>query len=418
MTFLYNILTYFSIPCLILRLFWRSFRYKAYRQRLPERFGFVPTALNCIWFHACSVGETLAAVHLVNQCLEEFPEIPVLVTTTTPTGSGRVRAVFGGRVQHCYLPYDIPGAMKRFFQRVKPRCCVIMETELWPNLLKQCRTHNVPVMLANARLSEKSARGYARVSSMTHAMLQSISHVAVQSVDDGERFVRLGFDEKKLTVTGSVKFDIAIDEHIETQARNLREKIGLNRPVWVAASTHAGEEEQVLNAFEKVLSQQKEALLILVPRHPDRFGLVEKNLIKQNFTFVKRSESVACDAKTQVLLGDTMGEMFAYLGASDVVFVGGSFIAVGGHNVMEPAALAKPILIGPHWFNFAEAVKQLQQSDAIIEVDDSLSLAKNVLNLFEDVASRQSMGVRAKQVVDNNRGAVVRQFNILKKVLL
>lgn len=418
MRILYNILAYLAMPFVLIRLLIRAFRMPAYRQHIAQRFGFVPKSdVSCIWFHAVSVGESIAAVPLIKRCLEEYPDYRIVVTNTTPTGRDRIQAALREAVENYYMPYDLSGALQRFMGRVLPKLLVLMETELWPNLLHYAKCQQVKVVLANARLSERSATGYAAYSSLTKGMFNSLDFVAVQAAADQERFIMLGVPEDKIETVGSVKYDISIDESMLIKAAELRVQIGMDRPVWVASSTHEGEEEQVIAAHKLVLEEYPTAALILVPRHPNRFNTVADLLAKQSWNVVRQSGEVNCNTESHVLLGDTMGEMLLFLAASDVVFVAGSFVPIGGHNTMEPAVLAKPILQGPYWHNFAESTRLLAESSAIIEVHDGKELAKRIVSLFADKVEAGAMGQRAKAVVDANRGSTEKQFAIIRSFL-
>jgi 3-deoxy-D-manno-octulosonic-acid transferase len=415
---LYNILAYLAMPIVLVRLLIRSIRLEGYRKHLPERFGFVPKASQpCIWFHAVSVGESIAAVPLVKRCLEVYPTCRIVVTNTTPTGRDRTQAALKGRVENYYIPYDIPGALKRFIRRMQPKLLVLMETELWPNLLYYAKQHQINVVLANARLSERSASNYASAPYFTKDMFLQLDFVAVQADADNKRFMTLGVDKSKIETVGSVKYDLAIPDSVMKEADELRKEIGVDRPIWVASSTHAGEEEPVLAAHKKVLEKFPTAMLVLVPRHPNRFDIVAGMLEKSAWRFVRRSHAKADYANAQIFLGDTMGEMLMFNAMSDVVFVAGSFAPIGGHNTMEPAAFAKPVLQGPVWHNFVKATQLLTEANAIIEVKDSNALADTLCDLFANPDKAIELGQRAKAVIDANRGSVEKQFQIIEKYL-
>jgi len=311
---LYSLLFHLGLPILALRLLWRAWRAPAYSRRLLERFAFglPPLKPGGIWIHAVSVGESIAAAPLVRELLARYPALPITITCMTPTGSERIQALFGNQVQHCYLPYDLPWAAARFIRRLQPQLAVIMETELWPNHIHQCAKRGVPVVLANARLSERSARGYARFAKLTAPMLAELSLIAVQSAAEAERFLALGARPECVEVTGSIKFDLRIEPELLAQAQALRAAWHtVQRPVWIAASTHAGEDESVLAAHRLLLQQQPQALLILVPRHPERFASVQQLCVKEGFTTCRRSQGEAPDVATPRLLGDAMGELLS-----------------------------------------------------------------------------------------------------------
>ncbi|ERT16728.2 3-deoxy-D-manno-octulosonic acid transferase, partial [Pseudomonas putida SJ3] len=361
---LYTLLFHLGLPLVALRLYLRARKAPAYGQRIGERF-----ALNLplmhqggIWVHAVSVGESIAAAPMVRALLKAYPELPITLTCMTPTGSERIRAMFADepRVQHCYLPYDLPWAAGRFLDHVQPKLGIIMETELWPNHIHQCAKRGIPVALANARLSERSARGYGRFARLTRPMLAEMSLIAVQTETEAQRFRDLGARPECVKVTGSIKFDLKIDEQLLPRAKALREQWGAEqRPVWIAASTHDGEDALILQAHRQLLQVHGDALLILVPRHPERFAAVHA-LCSEQFTTVRRSSAAPVDAQTRVLLGDTMGELLFLYALADIAFVGGSLVPTGGHNPLEPAALALPVLMGPHVFNFLEISAMLR----------------------------------------------------------
>ena len=410
----YTALFYLSLPLIIARLWWRGRRAPAYRRRIGERFGcFTQTvAPDGIWIHAVSVGEVIAAAPLVRALLQRHPGVALTVTTMTPTGSERVRALFGKKesgnaVFHVYAPYDVPHCIARFLRRVQPRLLVIIETELWPNTIHACAVRNIPVVLANARLSEKSARGYRRFGAATAPMLRELNKVVAQNADDGARFVALGLPAKNLSVSGSIKFDIALDADLIARAKQTRaEWNGSGRFIWIAASTHANEEEIVLHAHRQLRMEFPDALLILVPRHPERFNDVAALIENNKFLFARRSAASTIADDIAVVFGDTMGELLFLYGCADCAFVGGSLIARGGHNTLEPAAWGLPIVTGPSDFNFREISALLQRDKALSVVSDANALAKALIDLAGDSAQRVQRGDAARQVVAENRGAL------------
>jgi len=409
---LYSLLLYVLTPLILLRLWWRGRKAPAYRKRIAERFGFfdAPVSAGGIWVHAVSVGETIAAAPMIRALLARYPQRTITVTTMTPTGSERVRVLFAdaiasGCVFHVYAPYDMPSAIGRFLRRVKPALLIVVETELWPNTIHGCATRGIPVLVANARLSEKSARGYARLGGITQSMLRDIAIVAAQNAQDGERFVALGLPRERLQVTGSVKFDLTIDAALQARAQQLRDVIGA-RPVWIAASTHAGEDEILLAAQRDVLKRNPDALLILVPRHPERFNTVANLIAAAGLSMQRRSDGAAVQADTQVLLGDTMGELLMLFGAADVAFVGGSLIERGGHNTLEPAAWGLPIITGASDFNFREISELLQVAGALCKRCDARAIAAEIGQLFAGAELRSRRGQAALTVVEKNRGAL------------
>ena len=420
---LYTCMIYTLTPLILLRLLWRSRRAPAYRQRWNERFGFVGKVGGggpLIWVHAVSVGETLAAIPLIRRLQNQYPEAVVLVTTTTPTGSAQVVEKLGASVQHCYCPYDMPGAIGRFLRRSQPSLLVIMETELWPNLIQACHHRGVPVVLANARLSAKSAAGYGKVSSLTRQMLRKLTKVAAQTEEDGARFVQLGLPESALEVTGNIKFDLHLDDDLKARAENLRAvwQGTDKRPIWLVASTHRGEDERVLAAFRLALAHHASLLLVLVPRHPERFNDVAALCEGTGLSMVRRSDFLSeaggglgrdtLSADTQLILGDSMGELLSFCGASDLVFVGGSLVPVGGHNLIEPAAWGVPVLTGPHVFNFQAVAQLLNDAGGLTICEDEQALAAGVVALLDDTERYQAMASAAHAVAEANRGALDR----------
>lgn len=422
---LYTLLFHLGLPLVAGRLAWRAWQAPAYAKRIGERFSVGLPALKPggIWLHAVSVGESIAAAPLVRELLVRYPDMPITMTCMTPTGSERIQAMFGGteyagRVQHCYLPYDLPWAAARFLERVQPKLAVIMETELWPNHIHQCAKRGIPVALANARLSERSARGYARFAKLTAPMLAELDLLAVQTALEAERFRSLGARSECVEVTGSIKFDLTIDAELLTRAAVLREQWQAeSRPVWIAASTHAGEDEIVLAAHRQLLKQNPDALLILVPRHPERFDAVFERCQRQGFSTRRRSTGEALQASDQVLLGDTMGELLFLYALADIAFVGGSLVANGGHNLLEPAALGKPVLSGPHLFNFLEIAAQLRTAGALSEVTDADSLAQRVAQLWREPEAVQAMRDAGLTVMQVNQGALARLLAGLGRLL-
>jgi len=399
----------------MLRLLWRSRQLRGYRQRWPERFGhFTAITGKCIWIHAVSVGETLAAIPLIKALLKRYPDHTLVVTTTTPTGSEQVLKNFKGQVYHVYSPMDLPHVINRFLNRCHPELSIIMETELWPNLLHYTHQRGIPILLANARLSERSARGYARIAKLTQEMLNNISLVAAQSTADGERFVKLGLPHNKLQVTGNIKFDLQLPEYLLDEGKKLRTLWG-NRPTLIAASTHEGEEILVLNAFKSIRHKYPHALLVLVPRHPDRFEKVAKLCESQTFNIAQRSLKQSPNENTDILLGDTMGELLLFYAASDIAFVGGSLVSVGGHNLIEPAAIGLPILTGPHLHNFIAISQLLKASNALMVVDNEKMLADTAIKLLDDVPFSKAMAERALNVSKANTGALNQHLQWIEK---
>ncbi|WP_210556723.1 MULTISPECIES: lipid IV(A) 3-deoxy-D-manno-octulosonic acid transferase [unclassified Pseudomonas] len=419
---LYTALFYLGLPLVAIRLWLRSRKAPAYAKRIGERFsyGMPPLQPGGIWVHAVSVGESIAAAPMIRALLQRYPQLPITVTCMTPTGSERIQALFANepRIQHCYLPYDLPCAAARFLDHAKPKLAVIMETELWPNHIHQCAKRGIPVALANGRLSERSARGYGRFTKLTAPMLAEMSFFAVQTEAEAQRFRDLGARPQTVEVTGSIKFDLTIDPQLLQRAHELRGQWqALERPVWIAASTHEGEDEVVLDAHRRLLANYPNALLILVPRHPERFNSVFELCQREGFATVRRSTGANVEADTSVLLGDTMGELLFLYALADSAFVGGSLVPNGGHNLLEPAALAKPVLSGPHLFNFLDIAAQLREAGALAEVDDAEGLAVEVQRLFELPRDAQRMAEAGLAVMRRNQGALQRLLDGLGRLI-
>lgn len=403
---IYSLLIYLALPVVLFITYRKRPGQVGYQERWPELLGWAPrlaSAERPLWIHTVSVGESLAAIPLIRALKAAHPELPLMVTTTTHTGADQI-AKLGDLVEHRYAPLDYPDAVWRFLGRTRPRALVIMETELWPNWLAACARRQLPVVVMNARLSERSCQRYQKVRGIFAAMSSHLSLILCQHRDDATRFLRLGVPSERVQVTGSLKFDIQLDQNQIEAGQRLRNQIG-QRPVWIAASTHGGEDEQILAAMARVRQQLPTALLILVPRHPQRFDTVATLCHSQGFTMTRRSRQEAITTDTQVYLGDTMGEMPLLLQACDVAFVGGSLVPIGGHNLLEPASLGKPTLIGPHFFNFADVTRQLCDSKACDVVADADALAASLITLLQDEDKRQQMGMRAFDVVAANQGA-------------
>ena len=417
---LYTLILHLALPFIFLRLLWRAWRAPAYGKRIGERFAIGLPAFRTggIWIHAVSLGESIAAAPLIRELLARHPELPITVTCMTPTGSERIQALFGSRIQHCYLPYDLPWACARFLGRLQPRLAVIMETELWPNHIHACHRRGIPVALANARLSERSARGYARFSRLTAPMLAELSLIAVQTAAEAERFRQLGARPERVEVTGSIKFDLSVDPELPHRAAELRGAWGAaQRPLWIAASTHAGEDEVILAAHRQLLAERPDALLILVPRHPERFTQVFELCRREGFTTLRRSTGEALAADVQVLVGDTLGELLFLYALADLAFVGGSLVANGGHNLLEPAALGKPLLAGPHLFNFLEIAAQLREAGDLLEVADAGQLHAALRLLFANPTEAARRAEAGLGVLRANQGALARLLAGLERLL-
>lgn len=415
---LYSLLWILLLPVLFLRLWWRGRRAPAYRQRWRERLGFYGGSYGsrnvdgCIWVHAVSVGETVAAAPMVEALLARYPNVPVLMTTTTVTGSERVRALFGDRVLHVYAPWEIPWSVARLFNTFHPRLILLLETELWPNLVAAAAHRNVPVMLINGRLSARSMGGYARFPTLVKPMLDALQLLAVQTEADARHFKMLGAAAEKVQVTGSVKFDVQLEAALQDAARQWRASLA-GRPVWIAASTHAGEDVLMLQAHRQIIERVPDALLIIVPRHPERFAEVARLIDHEGFALQRRSEAAQVDMQTGVYLVDSMGELMQCYGYADVAVVAGSFMDIGGHNLLEPAVWGKPVISGPYLYNFTLIAELLERAGGLQIVDSAEALAQAVTHLFADQNQRAAMGDAARQVVMAHRGALQRLLALL-----
>jgi len=409
--FIYSLILYLATPIILLYLSYRALKSRDYRGRIGERFGLkkLRPSKPVILVHSVSVGETIAATPLINALIKQYPEHHILVTTSTPTGSNTVKKNFVDRVLHAYLPLDLPGAVNRFLNDVKPQLCIIMETELWPNLVHQLHQRGIPTLLANARMSPKSATGYLKKAApLMRDMLAKLSQVSAQFDSDGQRFMALGLSADKLKISGSIKFELTIDQQLITEQHQLKQQWAANRPVWVAGSTHPKENEQILQAHRQLLASNPNLLLIIVPRHPERFDEVATLCQAQHFKFVRRSANTPPPADCQIVLCDTMGELLLMFGLADIAYVGGSLIERGGHNPLEPAALAKPVLMGPSVYNFSDISEHLLNANGLCHVKSANALATTINQLLSDDSARLTMGHNAQQLVKDNQGTLTR----------
>jgi len=419
--FLYLLAVYLAAPVVSALLLWRGLRDRSYWRNFGERFGFgARLPPDGVWLHAVSVGEVQACAALVSALSRRHPALPLTVTTFTPTGSARARALFGNLAQVRYVPYDLPGAVRRFFRRVQPRLAVIFETELWPNLYRECGRRRVPLVLASARISARSVSRYQRLGTLFRETLARTALVAAQGAGDAERFRSLGADPANTHVTGNIKFDFELPEGLAARGAGLRAQYAPDRPLWVAGSTHGGLEEQaVLEAQQRVREVHPGALLVLAPRHPPRFDEVAGALRAAGINFVRRSAAAGegTDAACAVLLLDSLGELLDFYAAADVSFVGGSLVPRGGHNLLEPAALGVPILVGPDNSNGEEIARLLIARGAAEVVHDAAELGTRVTALLGDSAARERMGAAGRASVDSNRGALEKLLSLIEPLL-
>lgn len=415
MRIIYSFLFYFFTPFIVSRLLWRSLKNPAYRQRIFERFGFYPQSYpqNVIWFHAVSVGECEAIFPLIRLIQMRQPQSPILITTTTPTGSARVKSVLGNSVQHVYLPYDLSDVIGRFLKTFKPKMAVIVETEIWLNLFLACEKKQIPLYLINARLSEKSVRGYQKIPSLIFPALNALTQIATQSELDTTRFLEIGANPEKIETFGNIKFDINIEPEIFTKAQNVKAQLFENRFVFIAASTHEGEETLLFEVYKNLKKQIPQLLLAIAPRHPERFATVE-NLVKNaNLKLVTRTSNSVCENETDVFLINTLGELKLFYATSAIAFVGGSLVPIGGHNVLEPAAAGVPVLFGLEMKNFAFIAEKMLQAKAALQCTNSADLETKILQLYQQTELRNKLQKNAKNFVENNQGATERIYKLL-----
>lgn len=417
MLFIYTTLLYLLIPVLLLRLIVRGLHNRAYWHRWAERFGWLPASIGRaeIWLHAVSVGEARAAIPLVEALLAKDP-VRIIMTTMTPTGSDQVVRSFGDRVQHCYAPYDLPGAVRRFLDRVEPRIVVIMETELWPNILLQCEARDIHCIMANVRISQRSFTGYRRVRGFVARVLQTVDAFAVQTQSDAQRLEALGAPPERLHIAGNIKSELKLPASLQEVGQVLRREFGQERQVWVAGSTHEGEDEMILACFDALRARFPRLLLVLVPRHPERFSAVARLAERGERRVIQRSQQRGpLPDGTDVYIGDTMGDLPLLYATADVAFVGGSLVPHGGHNILEPCATGTPVVFGPHMFNFAELSALALRHEAGIQVNDADELTAAVDRLLRDANLRFRMGEAGKRIIEQSKGAVARTMALIEQ---
>ena len=415
---LYSVLLYLILPLVILRLFWRSRTNPSYRKRISERFGFVniKSKKKVIWAHAVSVGEVIAAQPLINALIQQYPDNTILVTTTTPTGSDRVKAIFGNSVEHVYFPYDLPCVISRFLKHVKPITLIVIETEIWPNLYSKCGSNNIPLLLVNARLSDRSTYRYSKIKTLVAETIENISCIAVRSSIDAERFVKLGADKNKISIVGNIKFDISLDSDQLALGRSWRQSWNNTNLVWVAASTHIGEDEKVLEIHQNLLNRFPNLLLVLVPRHPERFDDVYALCEKYEQMNVVRHSLVDNYEKkeTKLILGDSMGEMQCWFATADVVFIGGSLVEIGGHNPIEPIAQGVPVVSGSYMFNFDDITSELSDEGLLFMCSSKTKLEDKIIMLLNQ---KMNIEEKAKIFMQQHTGVTARLLKLINKNL-
>lgn len=427
---LYTLVLTLAAPLLLFGLYKSKPNKPKFGPRWKEHFGITPPLTNTagkpsatrkaivaekpIWIHAVSVGECIAAIPLIKALKAERPEQMIIVTTTTSTGAEQIEKL-GSLIEHRYMPIDFSFAIRGFLRAIQPEKMLIIETELWPNTLDVVHSAGIPIIVVNARLSEKSYLNYIKVQPLFNLFHPCLSKVLCQSQADADRFARLGIKQEKLEITGSIKFDIQISDAIKQKSKELRDKLGNDRPIWIAASTHKEEDEQVLAAHAEVLKQHPNALLILVPRHPERFNSVFELSKEAGYNSVRRTSDEQVTKDTQVYLGDTMGEMLVLMGAADICFMGGSLLGdkVGGHNVLEPATLGLPVITGPSFFNFGETVKVMLQDDAILISEKGTDIYRHVIHLIQSKENCSSIAQNASNIVKQNQGALTKTLTYI-----
>lgn len=417
MRYLYNLLTYLLL--IPFGCYWiaRGLGNRTYLDRLGQRFGFgFPSIERCIWVHAVSVGEVQAAVPLIRSLMKRFPDRALLITTVTPTGAARVHSLFGDTVYHCYIPFEFPHAVKAFFRQVNPEAALIMETEIWPNLYRACGVRKVPLILVSARISPRSVPGYRKLLPLIRETLSHGIIIAAQSEPDAERFLALGASPARTCVMGNIKFDVEPDPDVPDKGKAVRAELFGTRPVWIAASTHEGEEELVLDAHGALQRRHPDLLLVLVPRHPERFASVRELVEDRGFSVVSRTEGQSA-GDAAVFLGDTMGEVPMFFVASDVAFVAGSLVPIGGHNLLEPASLGVPVVTGPHNFNAQDIADLFIELGACRQVADPDELVEVVDELLSNPDEATRLGRTGQQVLEQNRGALERLLVLLEPLL-
>ncbi len=420
MRYIYTFILFLLLPFTLIRLLVLMIRYPAYRSKWTQRLGFysepeITSAV--IWVHAVSVGEVEAAVQLIKALQSRYPEHRLVITTVTPTGAELVGRRFADQLTHFYLPYDLPFAVISFLKHIRPDVAVIMETEIWPNIYHFSNISSIPVLLVNARISDNSYRGYSRIKRFTGETLRKTTMVVAQSTLDGERFLALGCETNKLKVVGNLKYDLEVRNDLRQKAKKLRSDYFAGRSVWIAASTHEGEEESVLSVHRKLLSINSGAVLILAPRHPQRFEKVYNNCIESGLKVTRKSDSVDFGQDANVFLLDSLGDLQLYYAVADLAFVGGSLVQVGGHNLLEPASVGTALVTGPHAFNFKDVVEKFRTADALQMVQDAQELEEKVLFLLASPENRKLMSDNALRVLEENRGGTEQTVELISECI-
>ncbi len=419
MRLIYTLLFYLLTPLVFLRLYWKGFKTPEHRKRWKERLAVYQQKYpaHVIWIHAVSVGEAEAVFPLVKRLQQQYPSNQFLVTTTTPTGSARVKEVLADRVTHVYLPYDLPCVVNRFIAIFKPKVAVIMEKEIWPNLFLACTKKNIPVLIINARLSENSAKGYKKIPWLVKPVFDAGVQICTQTEEDRQQFIEIGANESTISVTGNLKFDLIVDDGFTKYAKEVKKQIFADRFVWLVASTHDKEEQIFFDMYSQLKKKIPGLLLLMVPRHPERFEQVRQLAEKIPLKTCMRSTKRPCTLETDVYIADTMGELKMLYGVADICFVGGSMVPVGGHNILEPAAMSAPIMFGPYMLNFKEIAQNVLDLKAAIQCENKQEIIETVIILYTDDEFRNEMTIKAKQFVNNNQGATELTAKIISKYI-
>lgn len=428
---IYSLFLYLATPWIFFRLWWRGRRFPVFRQRWKERLGiFKAPKPQGIWIHSVSLGESIAATPLIKKLQKNYPRLPLTITTTTPAGSEWVQKTFGDSVFHVYLPYDWPHAVKRFLNQIQPRLGIIMETELWPNLLHACQSAKLPILLANARLSPRSTRGYRYIKPIMNKMWQGITAIAANHYQDAKNFLALGFPAKKMSVVGNIKYDLEIPDTVLEKSKEVRKQLGWHKKIWIAASTHPPEHTIILDTFKILKNDFPDLLLLWVPRHLENVEPMMAQSEKSGWHTVKRSQLIASAIPAEptiptkaetlsldIVIGDSIGELLLLYAASDIAFVGGSLFPQGGHNVLEPVALKIPVVSGPYIFNFSGINEQLKSVHGIRYADEAKSLAEAIKLLLENYQEKQHQIMAAHEIFMSNQGSITKHMQIIEKLL-
>ena len=416
---LYSFLFYLAIPFILFRLYWKSLKFPEYRQRINERFSFGKLShLKSVdvWIHAVSLGEVVAATPLVNALLAK--ELRVLLTTMTPSGSQQVIRHFGTRVAHQYIPYDLPWCLNRLLNRINPRLCITMETELWPNLIYEVSKRKIPLFLANARLSDKAFKSYMKVRFLFKPLLNKFTAILAQSDEDARRYIALGCSSNLVEMIGNIKLDLNLKVNENKDCMLIKEKIGALRPVLVAASTHEGEEKQLLSILDKLKKAIPNIVLFLVPRHSQRFQAVYDLSLSHNYNTGLRSKLDTINDNVDVVVIDSLGELFNFYDLSDYAFVGGSLVPIGGHNVLEPIALKVPVFCGPYMNNSAAICRDLVAAEAMIMAQNVDELGAKIIEMYNNPAQRQQQTLKGYLFIDANKGVVAKLIKRFEESIL